>query len=414
MRVLWFTNTPCNYQNHIGYGGGGWLTALQDELCKIKDVSLGVSFCMDGQPWKVEQKGVTYYPVPNHKKAIKNKVMDIIHYKDVSRDEILWPHYINKFKEVINDFQPVVIEVFGSELYTGLAAIAAKELSVPCCLHVQGILSLSVYTYMPPGMSKWGYYLCEGIGHIYNNIQYMAYWNRSCLREKVILKNVPHVIGRTEWDKKAMEMLAPQAEYHYGGEIIRACFYEHCERKSSAKAVISTTISNATYKGFDLLLKIANILKKELRQEFEWNVYGNINPQIAEHITKIKYKDVNVNLCGVVNAEQLREYLLGSTLYCHTSYIENSPNSVAEAQMLEIPVVAANVGGVSSTVSQGEDGYLFPATDPYMAAYYIKHLIEHEDVNIELGKRASENAKTRHDKQKIVTQLLETYNAIAK
>ena len=101
-------------------------------------------------------------------------------------------------------------------------------------------------------------------------------------------------------------------------------------------------------------------------------------------------------------------------MYCHTSYIENSPNSVAEAQMLGIPVVAANVGGISSMVSPEEDGFLFPATDPYMAAYYIKYLIENKDVNIELGKRANENSKARHDKQKIVTQLLETYNTIIK
>lgn len=414
MRVLWFTNTPCNYQNYIGYGGGGWLTALQDELCKRKDIALGVSFCMDGQACKVEQAETVYYPVQYYRKSIQEKLLDIIHIKDYRRDECAWAYYINNFKKVIEDFKPDVIEVFGSELYIGLATIAAKQLSIPCCLHVQGILSLSIYIFLTPGMSKWSYYLSNGLKNIYTNMQYIAYWKRSCYREKNILKAVPHVIGRTEWDKKAMEMLAPQAKYHYGGEILRACFYNHSERKLPSRAVISTTISNATYKGYDLLLKIANILKNELYLEFEWNVYGNVNPQTAELITNIKHKDVNVNLYGVVLAEQLREHILGSTLYCHTSYIENSPNSVAEAQMLGIPVVAANVGGISSMVSPEENGFLFPATDPYMAAYYIKYLIENKDVNIELGKRANENSKARHDKQKIVTQLLETYNTIIK
>ena len=298
MRVLWFTNTPCNYQNYIGYGGGGWLTALQDELCKRKDISLGVSFCMDGQACKVEQAETVYYPVQYYRKSIQEKLLDIIHIKDYRRDECAWAYYINNFKKVIEDFKPDVIEVFGSELYIGLATIAAKQLSIPCCLHVQGILSLYIYIFLTPGMSKWSYYLSNGLKNIYTNMQYIAYWKRSCYREKNILKAVPHVIGRTEWDKKAMEMLAPQAKYHYGGEILRACFYNHSERKLPSRAVISTTISNATYKGYDLLLKIANILKNELYLEFEWNVYGNVNPQTAELITNIKHKDVNVNIYG--------------------------------------------------------------------------------------------------------------------
>ena len=44
----------------------------------------------------------------------------------------------------------------------------------------------------------------------------------------------------------------------------------------------------------------------------------------------------------------------------------------------------------------------------------VESLQSVKDVNIELGKRANENSKARHDKQKIVTQLLDTYNTIIK
>ena len=41
MRVLWFTNTPCNYQNYIGYGGGGWLTAaFMNSMARIVNSAL--------------------------------------------------------------------------------------------------------------------------------------------------------------------------------------------------------------------------------------------------------------------------------------------------------------------------------------------------------------------------------------
>ena len=64
-------------------------------------------------------------------------------------------------------------------------------------------------------------------------------------------------------------------------------------------------------------------------------------------------------------------------------------------------------------VTHGTDGFLFSATDPYMAAYYIKSLIEDKNnVNMEIGTQAHKKATLRHDKQEIITQLLNTYKEI--
>ena len=416
MRVLWFSTNPACYKssqtNNGGYNGGGWMSSLQQELMKCEDTELGICFCMDNQPQKAEQQGVIYYPIPYHRKKTKDKLLDIIHYKDVRRDEVLWPYYINKFKETINDFNPDVIEVFGSELYIGLAVIAAKELSKPYCIHIQGILSLYIYSFLPPSMSKLKYYMSEGLFLSYRKFQYLTYWRRSIHREKKIFQAASNVIGRTEWDKEAMEILAPQATYHYGGEILRPCFYEKSLRTIPTSPVIVTTSSNASYKGFDLVLKIADILKNVMHIDFKWKVFGNITPRFFEQIANLNHQDLNINICGVATAEQLREALLHSTVYVQPSYIENSPNSVAEAQILGVPVVATNVGGTSSMVTHGKDGFLFPATDPYMAAYSIKYLIDNEKINVEIGRQACYTALLRHDKIKIIEQLLNTYKDI--
>lgn len=210
-------------------------------------------------------------------------------------------------------------------------------------------------------------------------------------------------------------MLNPKATYHYGGEILRDVFYEKKDRQMSKdRPVITTTISFPTYKGYDVILKVANILKNEVGLDFEWNVYGNVQPEFMEKHTGLRHENLNVHLKGVASAEQLHEALLGSTLYFHSSYVENSPNSVGEAQLVGVPVVASRVGGTDSMVEHDKTGFLYPVTDPYMAAYYIKRLVDNKEENMAFGKAAREVALVRHDKKKIVTELIRTYYEIMK
>ena len=384
------------------------MASLKKEIIKCSDVTLGIAFCKEHCFQKVVQDNISYYVVPNYHKSRKDKYLDFIHIKDVTRDEIQWSHYENQLKMVIDDFKPDVIEIFGSEFYFSLAARVSKH--IPTVLHFQGILSLYIYIFLPPGISKWQYIMSgKGLRGKYNNFQYLAYWQRSAYREKAVLKAVPHVIGRTDWDKQAIAVLNPNAKYHYGGEILRDVFYENKERTIPSKITISSTISFPTYKGYDVILKVANILKNELHLDFVWNVYGNINPDFIEKQVGLRHEGVDVRLCGVASPTQLRDALLESTMYFHPSYTENSPNSVCEAQILGVPVVASRVGGTDSLVEHGKTGFLYPVTDPYIAAYYIMYLVDNPDVNIAIGKAAKQVATARHDKKKIVNELMETY-----
>lgn len=414
MRILWIGGSGLYVPSHAsqgGYNGGGWVASVQKEIMKCENITLGISFCQDGEPEKVMQDSVAYYPVPNHVKSRKDKIIDLWKIHDVKRDEVLWPYYEEKFKKVIDDFKPDVIHIFGSELYQGLAARVTGD--IPTVLHIQGLLSLYLYIYLPPSVSKWQYYMSgKGLKGKYHNYQYLAYWHRSVHREKAILKSVPHVIGRTDWDRQALAVLNPKAQYHYGGEILRDVFYEEKERRIPVKPVITSTISFPTYKGYDVILKVANILKNEMHLDFEWNVFGNVQPDFMEKHVGLRHKDLNINLRGVASAEDIRDALLGSTLYFHPSYVENSPNAVAEAQLVGIPVVASRVGGTDTMVEHGKTGFLYPVTDPYMAAYYVGRMIEDEEENMAIGIKAREIALVRHDKRQIVKELLDVYEQI--
>ena len=411
MRVLWIGGSGLyvpSHASHGGYNGGGWVASVQKEIMKCADITLGIGFCQDGEPEKVVQDGVTYYPVAHHVKSGKDKIIDLWKIHDVRRDEVLWPYYEERFKKVIDDFKPDVIHIFGSELYQGLAARVTSH--IPTVLHIQGLLSLYIYIYLTPGISAWQYYMSgKGLKGKYHNYQYLAYWHRSVHREKAILRAVPHVIGRTDWDRQAMAVINPKARYHYGGEVLREVFYEERERMMPAKPVITSTISFPTYKGYDVILKVADILKNDMQLDFEWNVFGNVQPEFMEKHLGLRHDDLNIRLRGVASAETIHDSLLHSTMYFHPSYVENSPNSVGEAQLTGIPVVASRVGGTDSMVEHGKTGFLYPVTDPYMAAYYIGRLIGDNEENVNIGRQAREVALMRHDKKKIVEELLKTY-----
>ena len=406
MRVLWFTNTPSNYSPVGGYNGGGWISSLEKELSKRNDINLGISFFMKGQPPKSEHNGVTYYPISDiYSGSLFKKVRGALtcsENKDTERTKI--------FLKVISDFKPDIIEVSGSEQGFGLVS---QFVHIPIALHIQGILTPYATAFLPPFISLYNY-IWEDCNPWCAFKRYKGYKSfcRNGARERRIISSVNNFIGRTEWDKRITKLYHPNARYFYGGEILRNIFYEQKERTLPEKVTFVTTISSPLYKGYDVVLKTAKLLKERDNFNFVWQIYGNINPHYIERKTGIRHEDVNVIFMGVATAKQLRDALLQATAYLHLSYIDNSPNSLCEAQILGLPVIATNVGGVSSLIKEGETGFLVPANDPYQTAYLAIKLSSDLSLNVGIGKRAQFVARQRHDKQSIVKGLVNIYHKI--
>lgn len=414
MRILWFVNTPSNYRGgkSLPYNGGGWISSLENELRKVAGIRLGVAFTMAGAGGKVEDGQVTYYPIDIKEYsilALTRRTFGLPFRASIEKRE--WRRDEAVYMKVVDDFKPDVIEVFGSEKSFGLIA---SKVNVPLVLHIQGLLTPYLMAYLPPFMS-WGRYYWTPF-NFYQALRKLAIYadfQFGVAREQEIARRVRYFIGRTDWDRRVVSLLNPQAEYIYGSEVLRSEFYKPCERKLPERCVIVTTMSKPPYKGFDILLKTAAWLRRT-GMDFEWRVYGNVQPAFAEKLSHIKHKDVNVRLMGVATSGQLREAFLTASMYVHPSYIDNSPNSLCEAQISACPVVATDVGGVSSLVRHGVTGFLVPANDPFQMAYFLRLLFEDKELNQRIGKQAREEALRRHDPQSIVSKLLKDYEIIIK
>jgi glycosyltransferase involved in cell wall biosynthesis len=214
-------------------------------------------------------------------------------------------------------------------------------------------------------------------------------------------------------------LLSPNSKYFKVNETLRPEFYANSgkwKREKSEKLIIVSTISETIYKGLDLILKTAKILKDETSVSYEWRVIGisgksNI-VMFFERCLSIKSESVGISYLGVKSSREIVTNMMESSVYVHPSYIDNSPNSVCEAQLLGVPVVACDVGGVSTILDFGNAGILVPANAPYELAFHLKQFAIDEKYCEERRMFGLELAKDRHNPQKIVSDLISTYKKV--
>ena len=407
MKVLWFTNTSSNYSSAgRDYNGGGWISSLEDIISTGGDIQLAVCFKQNNQPRKVNTQNVCYYPVSDE---LTNSVYNKITRTFGSRERLINEN-VKKYLEIIKDFSPDVINIFGTEEEYGLITPYTE---VPVVIHLQGLINPCLNAFFPPGLSLFKYLLDDlKIFNIIKRWNDFSFFKQRYTQEIKVIKSNQHFIGRTQWDKRVISLYNPTAKYFHVDEVLRSPFYCEFQRTFPSKLIISTTISSSSYKGFDIIVKCANLLKHEMNISFEWCVYGNLNKKsIVKSLIENDIDDC-VSIKGVVSAEDLKKAMLNSTVYVHTSYIDNSPNGVCEAQILGCPVIGQYVGGVPSLVNHGIDGFLVPANDPFSMATYIKILYENSKLNEQMGKYAHESAVRRHNKNSIKNDLLLIYKEL--
>lgn len=420
MKVLWVSMNAALYDAKKGdlYGGIGWIGALYNQLKEHKnnEVELGIVSVYD-HDFKEEIDEVTYYGIKSQKPSGFKKWLYYINgYKNI--------HHLDLFSEissVINDFKPDLIHLWGVE--NRLASVIHCK-DIPVVAHLQGLLSLSIYIYYPYGTNSYTFLLERFTKREWIFFNGVVFGERLMrLRaeiEKKHLKAVSAVMGRTEWDKQVALFNNPKVRYFHVDEALRPQFYSAptWQKERNWHFVIYTTISDTIYKGFDVVMRAAEILKEYNYFDFEWNVAGIIPGsdfvRWFEKIVGQKCDRLNIRLLGRQSPEQLISGLLGSDLYVHPSYIDNSPNSLCEAQYLGIPCCATNVGGVSSLIKNKETGILVPVNAPYDMAMAIKDCHDNEVQWRTYANAGMREAQKRHSPNNILNQLLYAYKELTK
>lgn len=413
--MLWFANTPslsAHYLNNKSIGGG-WIDSLEAELSKISSIQLAISFNLDHNVKPFTINRTKYFPIyiPSPKGKIK---MLISRWRKSIKSE----NNIRPFLDVINNFKPDVIHIFGTE---GAFGLITSKIDIPCVIHIQGNLTICNQKWYS-GMTavdilkyskKWD--LIKGFG-LYH--KYFLSKKRAA-REREIFRHCKYFMGRTDWDRRICSVLAPHSKYFHCDETMRSNFFLHqwAINKRGANSVIITTIRGNIYKGLETIYECKKILNKiDLAYKIIWKIAGIKETDEISYLLQRKYRftfrEMGILLLGPLEENELIQEMLNSNIFIHPSHIENGSNSTSEAMLLGMPVIATFAGGIPTTIENKKEGLLVQDGDPYALAGAILELLRDPEYANFLGEHARLKALNRHNPQKITNEVIKIYNLL--
>lgn len=393
---------------------GGWLSGHIDNLKNYKDVETAVSFPYNKTSVDLQgdAKGTRFY-------SFKNNMLGNSYNLE------------NRFEEIIETEEPDVIHIFGTEYRHSLIALNAAEkkgMLERTIVSIQGLISV------------YGKHYLAGLDNrILKRKTLRDFVKRSCvLKEKnkflksgkfeiQAIEKCHNVIGRTDWDEACVKRINPDVKYFFCNESLRKAFYtgtwklEECEKNS-----IFVSQSSYPIKGFHFMLEaFSDIVKKYPDSHlyvagpeisFKKNVFLEQKMTYYRlYLKKLILKlglEKNITFLGLLDEHAMKQRFLSSHVFVSPSSIENSPNSLGEAMILGVPCVTSDVGGVKNMIKHGEEGFVYPFDEPYMAAYYISKIFDDDSVAQKISENAKKHAEKTHNINMNIDSAIKIYKEV--
>lgn len=416
MKVLWLCNQPlpamCTHLGVESNYGGSWMVALSGELAKQPDLELTVISTrrkIAGRAKHREPNGVTHVVLPE----LLGRSEGILRRQEL-REQVsrVWPALaaesaLQACAAEIAQLRPDVIHVFGTERFWGKIATLT---SVPCVVHVQGILT-AYQKFWWFQMPWW-----ERLFHPEMWIKWLQF-SAAAMKEREIYLINRRFFGRTDWDREELRKLNPWAAYLFMHEAIRPAFFAKrwllaaCRRRR-----LFSTSSPFLWKGGRMLIRAFAAVRRR-HSDAELRVAGvdarhPIGRQLIRLARRLGVSDA-LRLLGQQSAESIVAEMQRSHVFFLASAIENSPNSLFEAQAVGMPVVATSAGGVPSYVADGRTGLLCPVGDHEAMAAQAERLFADDALTERISLAAREQARGFHHPELVAREQVRCYRELS-
>ena len=295
-----------------------------------------------------------------------------------------WFSSNKKFKKLIDEFQPDVIFVDRTRHF----ALEASKTDIPLIIHLRGnhwaeIIMARETLYKSAGkkiaINKW-----DEMGEIcFNN-------------SELILPICDHLskITKKRYSEKPVETMyqgiTPDNWFHTKG----------MELKHPCVGILqSATIWEKTKE----LMILPEILKKMPDVHFYWAGDGVYRDKVLPLLEKYE----NFHWLGSLEyPDKVREFLTEIDVYALISGIDMSPLTLQEAQLMEKPVIATNVGGIPELMKDGETGFLIEKNNSNELFEKLSMLLNNLENAKEMGVKGKEFVKNNFNWDKICNDFL--------
>ena len=176
------------------------------------------------------------------------------------------------------------------------------------------------------------------------------------------------------------------------------------------RVLIGTAGRLAPVKGYDRLIRVAAIVKKEAPQVcFLIAGEGALRAELQRLIEDLDLHDT-VRLVGF--REDITDFLNSLDLCVMSSHHEGIPTVLLEGMYLRKPVVAMAVGGIPEVVEDGVSGMLIEAGNEAALADAILSLVRDRDLANRLGQAARSRVELEFSSRTLAQRILDLYQTV--
>jgi len=177
-------------------------------------------------------------------------------------------------------------------------------------------------------------------------------------------------------------------------------------RVSNGKIKIATVGRFVKQKDFGTALKsFSYLVHKNSNKQFIYYIvgYGPLENQLRSLSERLK---VNDRIKFLINPSDIGAILDQSDIFLSTSLFEGVSNSIMEAMVAGLPVVATNVGDNKFLIKDGHNGYLVPCSDVGAIVEKLEYLSGSEEIRNEFGKNSLKVIETEFSQNKMLSSYL--------
>ena len=407
MKVLWLSNTTLTDSDSAG--SGTWLSALFQGIVDSGSIELG-NIAMGAVTHTTRQDcgPVRQWVIPTA--------------TGVRKDGLPPEEIVAEILNVVHEFVPDVVHVWGSECFWGLLT-ARKLIKQTALLEMQG-LKYAIARVFAGGLTAREQLACIGLREIVRPSsirQGRKRFEKWGVFEKEIIANHSNIAVQTAWIEAHVVSLNRECTLFHTDLALRRPFYAaEPWHYSGNHQIICSSAYSAPFKGLHVAIRAVAILKKRfpnVNLRIVGGLAGNGMRQDG-YVTWLKREvrdlgiEANVQWLGALDADQIITQMRSSAAMVVPSFIENCSTAMQEAMLLGVPLAVSYAGGLPSIAQDKETALFFPMGDEAACAFQLERLLTDHELTSRLSQHARQIAANRNDPQRIIRRQIDIYRQV--